>query len=56
VAALPPDLLEEARQRTVMGLLAEPDDVTPLVVFLCSDDARHITGQVILVDGGVSLA
>ncbi len=56
VAALPPDLLEEARQRTVMGRLAEPDDVTPLVVFLCSDDARHITGQVILVDGGVTLA
>jgi 3-oxoacyl-[acyl-carrier protein] reductase len=56
VAALPPDLLEEARQRTVMGRLADPEDVTPLIVFLCSDDARHITGQVILVDGGVTLA
>jgi hypothetical protein len=27
-----------------------------LVVFLSSDDARHITGQVILIDGGETLA
>lgn len=55
-ADLPTELLEEARRRAVLGRLAEPEDITPLVTFLCSDDARHITGQVILVDGGVTLA
>lgn len=32
--------------------LGEPDDVTGLVLFLCSDAARYITGQAIHVDGG----
>ncbi|MBI3240922.1 MAG: SDR family oxidoreductase [Chloroflexi bacterium] len=32
--------------------LGEPDDVTGLVLFLCSDDARYITGQAFNVDGG----
>ena len=56
VSALPPQLLEDAKQRSVLGRIAEPEDVSPIVIFLCSDDARHITGQVILVDGGVTLA
>ncbi len=34
------------------GRLGEPDDVTGLVLFLCSDDARYITGQAFNVDGG----
>lgn len=34
------------------GRLGEPDDVTGLVLFLCSDAARYITGQAIHVDGG----
>lgn len=32
--------------------LGEPNDVTGLVLFLCSDDARYITGQAFNVDGG----
>jgi NAD(P)-dependent dehydrogenase (short-subunit alcohol dehydrogenase family) len=32
--------------------LGEPDDVTGLVLFLCSDDAKYITGQAFNVDGG----
>jgi len=39
----------------VLGRVAEPEDVARVIVFLCSDDARHITGQVILVDGGLTL-
>jgi NAD(P)-dependent dehydrogenase (short-subunit alcohol dehydrogenase family) len=34
------------------GRLGEPSDVTGLVLFLCSDAARYITGQAIHVDGG----
>lgn len=34
------------------GRLGEPDDVAGLVLFLCSDDARYITGQAFNVDGG----
>lgn len=35
-----------------LGRLGEPDDVVGLVLFLCSDAARYITGQAINVDGG----
>jgi 3-oxoacyl-[acyl-carrier protein] reductase len=32
--------------------LGTPEDIAPLVVFLCSEAARHVTGQVIRVDAG----
>ena len=35
-----------------LGRLGEPDDVTGVVLFLCSDAARYITGQAINIDGG----
>jgi NAD(P)-dependent dehydrogenase (short-subunit alcohol dehydrogenase family) len=35
-----------------LGRLGDPEDVTGLVLFLCSDAARYITGQAIHVDGG----
>ncbi|MFV1990827.1 MAG: SDR family oxidoreductase, partial [Acidimicrobiales bacterium] len=35
-----------------LGRLAEPSEVADAVVFLCSDQARFITGQVLAVDGG----
>jgi NAD(P)-dependent dehydrogenase (short-subunit alcohol dehydrogenase family) len=35
------------------GQLGDPDrDLAPVIVFLCSDDARFITGQTISIDGG----
>ena len=37
------------------GRLGEPDDIAHLVRFLASDEASYITGQVICVDGGMSL-
>ncbi len=56
IEGLPQDALERAKKRSVLSRLAEPEDVANVVVFLCSEEARHITGQVILVDGGLSLA
>ncbi|MEO3388978.1 SDR family oxidoreductase [Mesorhizobium sp. CAU 1741] len=46
--------LSQIVNRTPLGRLATEEDVTALVRFLLSDQAGMITGQVILVDGGVS--
>jgi 3-oxoacyl-[acyl-carrier protein] reductase len=51
-AAVSPEVLDRARERSVLGRLGDPQDVANLVVFLCSEKARHITGTVIPVDGG----
>ena len=42
-------------QRTPLGRIGEPDDIADVVVFLCSHLARFITGQNIVVDGGLTL-
>ena len=38
-----------------LGRIAEPEDVARAVTFLCSEEAKHVTGQTIVVDGGLSL-
>ncbi len=35
-----------------MRRLGNPEDIAPIVAFLLSDDAKYITGQNIIVDGG----
>ncbi len=49
---IPPEFLNKAVDETVLGRIAIPDDVAHLVTFLCSDRARHITGEVFKIDGG----
>jgi 3-oxoacyl-[acyl-carrier protein] reductase len=49
---IPPEFLNKAVDETVLGRVASTDDCADLVVFLCSDRARHITGEVIKIDGG----
>jgi len=41
---------------TPLGRLATPEDLTGVVTFLTSDLSRWVTGQVVLADGGLSLA
>lgn len=50
--ALPEEARRRALEETVLGRLGEPDDVARVAYFLCSDLARHVTGQVLRVDGG----
>lgn len=50
---LPPDLVEKMKQHIGLGRLGEPQDVANLVVFLVSEASSYITGQVIVVDGGL---
>lgn len=42
-------------RRILLNKYAEPEDVSPAFVFLASDDARYITGQVLPVDGGYGM-
>ena len=49
---IPQEFLVKAMDETVVGRFASPEDCADIVVFLCSDRARHITGEVIKVDGG----
>ncbi len=52
---VPPDVLDQARERSSLGRLGNPQDVAGVVLFLCSESARHITGVTIPVDGGYLL-
>jgi len=40
--------------RILLGRAGKPDDIAGPAYFLCSEDSRYVTGQVLLVDGGVS--
>jgi len=52
VRALSHELKDRFVAETVLGRMGQPEDVAHLVTFLCLDQARHITGEVIKVDGG----
>lgn len=50
-----PKLREIYLKRILLNRYAEPEDVAPAFVFLASDEARYITGQVLCVDGGYGM-
>ncbi len=49
---LPEEFKQKAADETVFNRLGVPEDVAHLVTFLASDKSKHITGEVIKVDGG----
>jgi 3-oxoacyl-[acyl-carrier protein] reductase len=52
---LPEEATAAMLQNTPLGRLGEPEDVAGAVRFLCSDEASFITGEVLLVDGGLGM-
>jgi 3-oxoacyl-[acyl-carrier protein] reductase len=40
---------------TPLGRFGQPEDIAGAVRFLCSDEAAFITGEVLLVDGGLGM-
>jgi 3-oxoacyl-[acyl-carrier protein] reductase len=52
---LPEDLRASMLASTPLGRLGDPEDVARAVRFLASDDAGYITGEVVLVDGGLGI-
>lgn len=54
-SAIDEDSAQEIVDATPVGRKGRPEDVSPLAVFLCDDNAEFITGQVISVDGGYGI-
>jgi 3-oxoacyl-[acyl-carrier protein] reductase len=52
---LPEDATKAMLDNTPLGRLGDPEDVAGAVRFLCSDEAAFITGEVLLVDGGLGM-
>ncbi len=52
---LPEEATAAMLVNTPLGRLGEPEDIAGAVRFLCSDEASFITGEVILVDGGLGM-
>jgi len=52
---LPEGATQTMLDATPLGRLGDPEDVAGAVRFLCSDDARFVTGAVLLVDGGLGM-
>jgi 3-oxoacyl-[acyl-carrier protein] reductase len=51
---LDPEQLEAATaERTPLRRVAVPQDVASVIAFLASDDARHVTGQTLYINGGL---
>lgn len=49
------DMVEHYERITPLARVGEPEDIADVVVFLCSQRARFLTGQTLVVDGGMTL-
>jgi 3-oxoacyl-[acyl-carrier protein] reductase len=52
--ALGPAILEEAKKRIPLGRLGGADEIADAILYLASDSAAYVTGQVLVVDGGMT--
>ncbi|MGD8397671.1 MAG: glucose 1-dehydrogenase [Anaerolineae bacterium] len=53
VMQMPEKILDGMRSRTPLGRMAEPRDIANAYLFLASDEASFVTGEVLRVDGGI---
>ncbi len=49
---MPDEVKQKSMDETVLGRLGTPKETASVIAFLCSEESRHITGEVIKVDGG----
>ena len=54
--SLGPQGVAQAAGRVPLGRVGEPDDIADVILFLASSQARYITGQVIVADGGLAIS
>ena len=52
---LPKKYLQEEKEKILLKRFAEPEEIADLVLFLASDKARYMDGEVIRIDGGIGL-
>lgn len=55
LAHLPPELRATVEEETLTAYLGAPADIAHVVAFLASDEARYVTGQCFVADGGTSI-
>ncbi len=52
----PPEVEEQLKKRIPLGRLGQPEDIATVALFLASDASAYMTGETILVDGGLLLS
>lgn len=53
---LPPDVVADSVRESALGRVGRPEDVAGAILFLAGPSSRHVTGQVLRVDGGQLMA
>jgi 3-oxoacyl-[acyl-carrier protein] reductase len=54
-AKMPTEIAQQVRESIPLKRFAEPKEIANIHLFLASDESSYITGQVIFVDGGISV-
>ncbi|MFF1942857.1 SDR family NAD(P)-dependent oxidoreductase [Rhodococcus qingshengii] len=51
---IPADVIDGLKQANALSYLGEPEDIAHAMVYLASDESRYMTGQTLVVDGGLT--